>query len=64
MEKNSSNRNLSDEQIEFMRADIKENFGYSKIIIISKLARKLEAEGKSRGEILAEIERFRKEKEW
>ena len=55
---------MSNSQIEFIRADIEADFGYSKIIIISNLARKLKAEGKSREETLVEIERFRKEKKW
>ena len=44
--------------------DIEAKMGYSKIIEISKLARKLREQGKTKDEIMQEIVKFRKEHGW
>ncbi len=49
---------LNDKDIEFMREDMSQNFGYSKIIAIATLCQKWEKEGKNSRD---ELGKMRKE---
>ena len=57
---------ITNDQVDFMREDMENDFGYTKIMMISDLIKECKRENPdiSREELMEKIKEFRKEKGW